>query len=163
MSLIAVALALTLNGCSTARLHHYVLAATYSANYSEDRIDDYSILTADGKDTGLGGSQTDKFSEGGMSGEVCCFPIPGVGKTIRVVWNVQDPNDTSKDTTYSKSVVVLGKPRRQDDSSNYLLVRFFPDHQIEAEMFSYSDSAVRPDPRADQLFYGNHVMRHLGD
>ena len=161
--MLAITLMFFLSGCSTARLHHYVLAATYSANYSEDRIDGYSILTGDGRETGLGGSSVQKFSEGGVSGTECCSLIPGVGKNIRVVWNVQNPNDNTKSETYSKDVVVLGKLLRRGDSANYLLVRFFPGHQVEVEMLRYNDLTDCPDPRTDQLFYGNHVMRHLGE
>ena len=163
IALIALAFALTLNGCSTARLHHYVLAATYSSNYSEDYIHDYSILTVDGKETGLGSIQVDKFSEGGTGSEECCSLIPGVGKTIRVVWRVQYSNDNSKDKTFSKDVVILGRLPVKTNSDNHLLVRFFPNHQIEAEMLSVSNSTHQPDPRTDQLFYGIHVMRHFGE
>jgi hypothetical protein len=77
-------LAMMLGGCSVTQPSGYVAASAWSANYTEDYIYDFSIQTASGKRTGVGGSQVSEFSRGGQGGIECCALVPGVGQTIKV-------------------------------------------------------------------------------
>ena len=59
---IAVALLLaTLGGCASGQPRGWLEAAAWAANYTEDFIYDFSILTADGKRTGVSGTQVSEF------------------------------------------------------------------------------------------------------
>ncbi|MEX3669759.1 hypothetical protein AB3X82_16350, partial [Paraburkholderia phenoliruptrix] len=68
---IAITLSM-LAACATGQRMHYVDASAWSANYTEDYIQDFWIQTADGKDTGLSGVQVKEFSAGGTGGSECC-------------------------------------------------------------------------------------------
>ena len=164
MARIFVAMMLSmLAACATGQRMDYVDASAWSANYTEDYIQDFWIQTADGKDTGLSGVQVKEFSAGGTGGSECCSLIPGVGQTIKVVWRVgghQEDESTWK--TYSRDVEVKGAMPTQPQSHSYLIVRFFPDHEVEVELFPSAD--LRPEnPRVDKLFSGQRVMRHIGE
>ncbi|CAB4048197.1 DUF3304 domain-containing protein [Paraburkholderia phenoliruptrix] len=152
-----------LAACAAGQRMHYVDASAWSANYTEDYIQDFWIQTADGKDTGLAGVQVQEFSRGGKGGRQCCSLIPGVGQTIKVVWRVgghQEDESTWK--TYSRDVEVKGAMPTQPQSHSYLIVRFFPDHEVEVELFPSAD--LRPEnPRVDKLFSGQRVMGHIGE
>ncbi|WP_433695250.1 DUF3304 domain-containing protein [Paraburkholderia phenoliruptrix] len=164
MARIFIAMMLSmLAACATGQRMDYVDASAWSANYTEDYIQDFWIQTADGKDTGLSGVQVKEFSAGGTGGSECCSLIPGVGQTIKVVWRVgghQEDESTWK--TYSRDVEVKGAMPTQPQSHSYLIVRFFPDHEVEVELFPSAD--LRPEnPRVDKLFSGQRVMRHIGE
>ena len=164
MARIFVAMMLSmLAACATGQRMDYVDASAWSANYTEDYIQDFWIQTADGKTTGVGGVSVSEFSRGGTSGRICCSLMPGVGQTIKVVWRVgghQEDESTWK--TYSRDVEVKGAMPTQPQSHSYLIVRFFPDHEVEAELFPSAD--LRPEnPRVDKLFSGQRVMRHIGE
>jgi hypothetical protein len=59
---------------------------------------------------------------------------------------------------------VRGEASTDPKAMNYLVVRFFPEHQVEAELMWDSIEPDRgPSPRLDQLFYGRRVMRQMGD
>ncbi|CAB3721171.1 hypothetical protein LMG22037_04779 [Paraburkholderia phenoliruptrix] len=164
MARIFIAMMLSmLAACATGQRMHHVDASAWSANYTEDYIQDFWIQTADGKNTGLSGVQVKEFSAGGTGGSECCSLIPGVGQTIKVVWRVgghQEDESTWK--TYSRDVEVKGAMPTQPQSHSYLIVRFFPDHEVEVELFPSAD--LRPEnPRVDKLFSGQRVMRHIGE
>ncbi len=154
-----------LAACATGQRMHYVDASAWSANYTEDYIQDFWIQTADGKDTGLAGIQVQEFSRGGKGGRQCCSLIPGVGQTIKVVWRVgghQEDESTWK--TYSRDVVVLGKMPRNTQDHSVLMMRFFPNHEVEAEIFPGDGDFGPSNPRMDKLFFvGPRVMRHIGE
>ena len=164
MARIFVAMMLSmLAACATGQRMDYVDASAWSANYTEDYIQDFWIQTADGKTTGVGGVSVSEFSRGGTSGRICCSLMPGVGQTIKVVWRVgghQEDESTWK--TYSRDVEVKGAMPTQPQSHSYLIVRFFPGHEVEAELFPSAD--LRPEnPRVDKLYSGQRVMRHIGE
>jgi hypothetical protein len=151
-----------LGGCAIGQPSGYVDASAWSANYTEDYIQDFWIQTADGKDTGVGGVQVSEFSRGGKGGRECCSLIPGVGQTIKVVWRVGGhQDDESLWKTYSRDVVIKGA-MPQSQRHSYLVVRFFHDREVEAELFP-SESLDPKNPRLDKLFSGRRVMRHLGE
>jgi hypothetical protein len=152
-------------GCASTRPSRNVMASVYGVNYSEDYVPDFSILTESGEQTGMGGSRVQEFSEGGLSGEVCCAPIPKPGRTTTVSWRVgghKEPEANWKH--FRKTVVVRGEASNDRDKVNSLVVRFFPGHEVEAELICESTGPdARPSPRRDQLFYGRRVMRQIGD
>ncbi|MEX3765236.1 DUF3304 domain-containing protein [Paraburkholderia phenoliruptrix] len=154
-----------LAACATGQRMDYVDASAWSANYTEDYIQDFWIQTADGKDTGLSGVQVKEFSAGGTGGSECCSLIPGVGQTIKVVWRVgghQEDESTWK--IYSRDVVVVGKMPRNMQDHSVLMMRFFPNHEVEAEIFPGDGDFGPSNPRMDKLFFvGPRVMRHIGE
>lgn len=152
-------------GCAIGHPSGYVDASAWSANYTEDYIQDFWIETADGKNTGAGAVQVQEFSRGGKGGRECCSLIPGVGRTIKVVWRVGGrQDDKSQWKTYSRNVVVTGATSTDRDTMNFLIVRFFPGHKVEAEFVSESAKPEgKPSPRVDKLFYGQRVMRRIGE
>jgi len=152
-----------LAGCAAGQRSGYVDATAWSTNYTEDYIYDFRILTAEGKPTGLSGFQVKEFSRGGTGKRMCCALIPGVGQTIKVVWSIGGrQDDESLWKTHSREVVVAGTMPTQQQSHSYLIVRFFPNYEIEAELFP--SGKLRPDnPRVDKLFSGHRVMRQLGE
>jgi Protein of unknown function (DUF3304) len=153
-----------LGGCAIGQPSGYVDASAWSANYTEDYIQDFWIQTADGKDTGVGGVQVSEFSRGGKGGRICCSLTPGVGQTIKVAWRVGGrQDDKSLWKTYSRDVVVNGAMPTKKDAYNILMIRFFPDHQVEAELIPDRGETGLPSPRVDKLFSGQRVMRHLGE
>ncbi|QYD68275.1 hypothetical protein KZJ38_18755 [Paraburkholderia edwinii] len=134
-------------------------------NYSEDYVPDFSILTPTGKHTGMGGDQVQEFSKGGLSKQECCAPIPGPGQTLLVEWRVgrhHEPEANWK--TFRKAIVVRGEALSGPNAWNLLIVRFFPEQQVEAEfVWEAPGPHGEPSPRLDQLFYGRRVMRQMGD
>ncbi|WP_017775379.1 DUF3304 domain-containing protein [Paraburkholderia kururiensis] len=154
-----------LTACATGQPSGYVDTTAWSANYTEDYIPEFWIQTAEGKDTGLAGVQVQEFSRGGKGGHECCSSIPGVGKAIKVVWRVGGhQDDKSMWKTYSRNVVVTGVTSTDRDAMNFLIVRFFPNHNVEAEfVFESARPDGKPSPRVDKLFYGQRVMRHMGE
>ncbi|MFK0380208.1 DUF3304 domain-containing protein [Pandoraea sp. NPDC090278] len=141
----------------------YVDVSAWSANYTEDYIQDFEIQTVDGQQTGVGGVQVKEFSKGGTGGRECCALMPGVGKTIKVVWRVGDGNaPKSLWKTYSQDVVVAGTMPTATREHSYLVVRFFPGHKAEAELFP-SELLDPNNPRVDRLFSGSRVMRRMGE
>jgi hypothetical protein len=154
-----------LAACATGQPGGYVDASAWSANYTEDYIQDFSIQTADGKDTGLEGIQVKEFSKGGTGGSECCSLIPGVGQTIKIVWRVGGrQDDKSQWKAYSRDVVVIGKMPGDTKDHSVLMVRFFPNHEVEAEVFPGDGSFGPSNPRMDKLFFvGPRVMRHMGE
>ncbi|MFM0064741.1 DUF3304 domain-containing protein [Paraburkholderia aspalathi] len=154
-----------LSGCATGAPLGSVLASAYSANYTEDYIRKFSIETGDGKDTGAEGMQVKPFSKGGTGGTECCSYIPGVGQKIRIVWWVDGYNDPeSRWSSFSREVVTTGSTPSDPDTFTYLIVRFFPDHQIEAEYIAQHTKFGSPrEARADLLLTGQRVMRRMGE
>lgn len=141
----------------------YVTAEAWAANYTEDYIHEFEIETADGRQTGLGGVQVKPFSRGGTGGVECCSLIPGVGRTIRVVWRVGGYNEPRELwRIYQKEVRTTGTVSKAVDTQSALIVRFFPAREIEAE-FVPIDMGPSANGRDDQLFYGRRVMRRLGE
>jgi hypothetical protein len=66
--------------------------------------------------------------------------------------------------TFRKAVVVRGETSSDPKAVNRLVVRFFPEHEVEAElMWSLIGPGGRPSSRLDQLIYGRRVMRQMGD
>jgi hypothetical protein len=162
-ALLATTLGL-LGGCAVGQSGGYVDASAWSANYTEDYIQDFWIQTASGKDTGLGGIQVSEFSRGGKGGRECCSLIPGVGQTIKVVWRIGGHQDEeSQWKTYSKDVTVTGNVSRDTSRHSYLIVRFFPNRELEAEFVPGDDPRGAQNPRVDRLFSGQRVMRHMGE
>jgi hypothetical protein len=154
-----------LSGCAVGQPGGYVDASAWSTNYTEDYIQDFSIQTTDGKRVGLGGAQIQEFSRGGKGGRECCSLIPGVGQTIKVVWRIGGrQDDKSQWKTYSRDVVVIGTMPRNTKDHSVLMVRFFPKHEVEAEIFPGDGDFGPSNPRMDKLFFvGPRVMRQMGE
>ncbi|CAN7335588.1 DUF3304 domain-containing protein [Trinickia sp. LjRoot230] len=154
-----------LGGCASNVPRGYVDASAWSTNYTEDYIYDFSIQTVSGKRLLLGGIQVKEFSRGGTGKRECCSLIPGVGQTIKVVWRIGGRNDDEAQwKTYSRDVVVTGETSNGPDAMNFLIVRFFPNHEVGAELvWESAKPDDKPSPRVDQLFYGRRVMRHVGE
>jgi hypothetical protein len=163
---IAVAVWLVmLGGCAIGQPRGWVEAAAWAANYTEDFIYDFSVLTVDEKRTGVTGALVQEFSRGGTTGRECCGLMPGVGQTVKVVWRVGGRRDEeSQWRTYSRDVVVTGATSKAADVRNFVVVRFFPDHDVEVEfIFESTKLDGKASPRVDQLFYGRRVMRKKGE
>ncbi|MDQ7982524.1 DUF3304 domain-containing protein [Paraburkholderia sp. SARCC-3016] len=160
-----VAIAAMLCACASARSGNYVTASVSAVNYSEDYVPDFSILTASGERTGMGGIQVQEFSKGGQSGTECCAPIPNAGQTMIVEWRIGGRQEAESNwNTFRKAIVVRGETSSDPKATNYLVVRFFPEHQVEAEfMWERTGPHGQPSPRLDQLLYGRRVMRQMGD
>ncbi|RDK03183.1 DUF3304 domain-containing protein [Paraburkholderia lacunae] len=161
--ILLVSIAVLISACARAQPRGYVDATAWSANYTEDYIHEFHIQTASGQDTGLEGIQVGEFSKGGKGGSECCSLIPGVGQTIRVVWTVANTDDKAQWKTYSRDVVVIGSMPMEKDAYNILMVRFFPDHQVEAELIPDRGKTGLPSLRVDKLFSGQRVMRKMGE
>jgi len=132
-----------------------------SANYTEMNID-YTFYDTNGKHLGLGGN-ANSFRKNGQGGGACCAWLPGPGQTVRVVWDEEPLHQDSGTTVhYSRDVVVTGSPPLTGDAYNYVITRFFPDHQIEVEFISEQMGAGRSS-RLDRIFHGQPVMRHMGE
>lgn len=165
ITILLVLITLLLGACASAQTRGYVDAMAWSANYTEDYIREFHIQTSDGKDTGLEGIQVSEFSKGGTGGRECCSLIPGVGQTVRIVWTVANTDDRMQWKMFSRDVVVMGiMPSPKDERQSYLIVRFFPNHEVEAELFPGDDDFGPKNPRVDRLFsVGPRVMRHKGE
>ncbi|WP_374627468.1 DUF3304 domain-containing protein [Pandoraea sp.] len=166
LSLLLLPVLLAIAGCANGGIGKlgYVDVSAWSANYTEDYIQDFEIQTVDGQQTGVGGIQVKEFSHGGTGATECCALMPGVGQAIKVVWRVGDGNDPkSLWKTYSQQAVVKGAPSTNANRHSYLIVRFFPSRQIEAELIPGDDPRGARNPRVDQLFSGLRVMRRMGE
>jgi len=153
-----------LAGCAGSQRAGYIDASAWSANYTEDYIYDFQILTADGKPTGLSGIQVKEFSKGGTGKSICCALIPGVDQTIKVVWRIGGrQDDESMWRTHSGEIVVKGEASKDPNRHSYLIVRFFPQREVEAEFIPGDDPRGARNPRVDRLFLGQRVMRHFGE
>lgn len=150
-----LALTVMLAGCATGQPRGWVDASAWSANYTEDYIPEFHLETPSGKNLLLSGIQVKEFTKGGTGGRECCSPIPGVGQTIRVVWQVggrQEPE--SQWRTMPKST----------EEHSVVLVRFFQDHEIEAELLPGDGDFGPTNPRIDKLFFaGPRIMRRKGE
>src|SRR5215467_1439469 len=99
-----------LGGCASMQSSRYVTASVSAVNYSEDYVPDFSVLTASGKHTGMGGVQVQEFSKGGQSGTECCAPIPNAGQTMIVEWRIGGRQESEANwITIRKSIVVRGE------------------------------------------------------
>ncbi|UBM09077.1 DUF3304 domain-containing protein [Cupriavidus metallidurans] len=161
----ALGLLLMLAGCAIGQPREWVDVSTRGANYTEDYIYNVSIRIADGQRTGIGISGVNEFSRGGTSGSQCCASIPGVGQTIKVIWHVGGrQEDESQWRTYSRDVMVIGAMPKKKDAHNILMVRFFPEHQVEAELIpDRGEPGGSSSPRVDKLYFGQRVMRQKGE
>ncbi|APR34934.1 MULTISPECIES: DUF3304 domain-containing protein [unclassified Paraburkholderia] len=165
LSLFIVVMSLTY-GCASVQSRGYVSAPAWAANYTEDYIQEFWVLTESGQRTGLEGIQVSEFSRGGTSGGHMGYAsVPGVGQTIKVVWRVGGHNDAEATwKTFSKDVVVKGETSNNPETGNFLIIRFFPQHEVEAEfVWEWAKPYAKSSPRVDQLFYGHRVMRQLGE
>lgn len=132
-----------------------------SANYTEDYIEIYSLETPAGKDTGLFGVQVQPFSEGGKGKGTCCGVIPHVGQPVRVIWRIGNGEQAK---TYHRDVLITGSMPKATDGYIAVIVRFFPEHQVEVELAPQTADLRAPNnPRIDELFYGRRVMRQMGE
>ncbi|SDB98947.1 Protein of unknown function [Cupriavidus sp. YR651] len=156
-------LAMVMGGCATGQPRGWVDVSAWGANYTEDYIYEYWIKTIEDKRTGVGGVHVNEFSRGGTSGTICCALMPGVGQTIKVVWRIGGyREDESQWKTYSRDVVVKGTMPVRTKRHSYLVVRFFSDHEVEAELVPSADIDPK-NPRVDKLFSGQRVMRQKGE
>ncbi len=152
-----------LGGCAIGQPRGWVEASAWAANYTEDLIYDFSVLTVDGKRTGVTGALVQEFSRGGTTGRECCGLMPGVGQTVKVVWRVGGRRDEeSQWRSYSRDVLVSGTMPKETKTHSYVLVRFFPRHEVELELVPSVDLDPR-NPRVDKLFSGQRVMRKKGE
>ena len=163
---IAVAILLAmLGGCAIGQPSGWVEASAWGANYTEDFIYDFWIYAEDGRDTGVGSVLLNEFSKGGTTGNICCGLMPGVGQTVKVVWRVGGRREEEALwRTYRRDVVVMGAMPKKKDAYNILLVRFFSEHEVEAELIpDRGEAGGLPSPRVDKLFSGQRVMRKKGE
>ncbi|ALS62742.1 DUF3304 domain-containing protein [Pandoraea norimbergensis] len=153
-----------LGGCAGGLISNgNVDVSAWSTNYTEDYIHDFSIRTLDGKRTGVAGFQVKEFSDGGTGKTQCCAPIRGVGQTVQVVWRIATIEGSERQLmVHSRNVEISGVMPTDLRRHHYLLVRFFPGYEVEAELFSGDDFDPK-NPRVDRLFTGERVMRHKGE
>jgi hypothetical protein len=166
ITILLLSIAFLLSACAAAQTRGYVDATAWSANYTEDYIRQFHILTATGDDTGLEGIQVSEFSKGGKGGQQCCSRIPGVGQTVRIVWTVANTDEKLQWKTFSQDVAVTGTMPKypNEEPHSVLIVRFFPNHEVEAELLPGDGIFGPKNPRVDKLFFvGPRVMRHKGE
>ncbi|MFM0064740.1 hypothetical protein [Paraburkholderia aspalathi] len=156
---------IALCGCATgASLGYLPYTDIEPANYSEDFIHDINFETGTGKALALTTIDVKPFSKGGLGSAACCAALPGVGQTLHVIWrtggNYYTPE--SQWVTHSSITKIKGVTSNDPDSNTSLILRFFPNNQIEAEYVAQSLKSDSPlDPRVDLLFTGQRVMRHM--
>lgn len=162
---ITLLLVVMVGGCTTGQPRGWVVASAWGANYTEDFIFDFWIQTSGGTPTEVGGIQLAEFSRRGTTGSICCGLMPGVGQTVKVVWRTGGRHESeSKWQTHSRDVVVAGEVSRSASRHSYLIVRFFPHREVEAEFIPGDDPRGARHPRVDKLFFaGPRVMRHKGE
>lgn len=137
-------------------------AAVMGVNYTNEYIS-FSLMSQSGEDLGIGGDAK-PFSQGGTGGSSCCAMLPGVGQTVRVELKVGGFNDAADQyRTYTRNVIVKGATSMAPDRHSYLIVRNFPNHEIEAEFVPGDDPHGMKSPRVDQLLLGKRVMRKMGE
>jgi hypothetical protein len=160
-AVVAAALLAMVGGCATLTHRGYVEVSAFTANYT-DKYVDYSFYDTKDRPFGLGGGAK-PFNKGGTGGGACCALLPATGQTVRVVWDEETADDDpSKKRRYTRDVVVTGSRPLPGEAYNYLIVRFFPDQQLEVEFISEPEGGPRS-PRLDRVFYGERVMRHMGE
>ncbi len=160
------AMLIAMCGCTTGAPPKYVSEiGIHAANYTEDYIHEFHLETKNRTNLSAGGSGIKQFSKGGTGGVECCSSIPGVGQTIKVVWQTGGYNDPESTwTTHTASTRTKGTTSDDPDTNTYLIIRFFPNDQVEAEYIAQSVKfgSLR-DPRVDLLFTGQRVTRHVGE
>ena len=142
-----------------------VSAAIKGANYTNDYIN-FTLISTSGVSLGIGGDAS-PFSKGGIGGTACCAKLAGVGETIRIELKIGGfSNSANKFRTYIRDVTVVGAmPKNQSqEPHSVLIVRFFQNYEVEAELLP-GDGSLGPDNlRMDRLFFvGPKVMRHKGE
>ncbi|APR34947.1 DUF3304 domain-containing protein [Paraburkholderia sp. SOS3] len=163
--LIGVGIGALMPGCKSAGSGEDVLATAWSANYTEDYIYDFRIRKVSGKDTGLEGIQVKEFSRGGTGSSECCSTIPRVGQQIEIVWRVGNYRAADTDMkTFNKTVVVTGTMPKKTLEHSVLIVRFFQNHEAEAELIPGDGDFGPSNQRIDKLFFAvPRVMRAKGE
>jgi hypothetical protein len=158
-------LVVMVGGCAVGKTRGWVKAAAWGANYTEDFIFDFWIRTSDGEPTEVGGIQLAEFSRRGTAGGICCGLMPRVGQTVKVVWRTGARHEREAEwETHSLDVVLTGEVSKDASRHSYLIVRFFPDREIEAEFVPGDDPRGARNPRVDKLFFaGPRVMRQKGE
>ncbi|AUT64656.1 DUF3304 domain-containing protein [Paraburkholderia terrae] len=151
-------------GCASLSQIGYVPeVAVFTANYT-DKYVYYSLDDADDRPLNIGGS-AHPFKNGGTGGTDCCRSMPDAGQKITVRWQ-EGTKDINADQTplLHKTVIVRGSSPPSGDRFNYMIVRFFSGQQVEVEILSDPNGprATR-NPRRDQIFYGQRVMRKIGE
>lgn len=145
------------------RTSEVVNVSVMGVNYSADYID-FVLMSPSGVNLGTGGT-VDPFSKGGSGGSVCCALVPGVGQTIRIDLRIGGFNDTADQyQKYSRNVLVKGTmPSPNYLLQSFLIVRFFPNLVVEAELIPGDDTRGMRNPRVDQLLIGRRVTRRPGE
>lgn len=158
----ALAVSVVLGGCAASSIGRGKTdAGVMVANYTNDYVE-VSLLSPSGRKIGIG-EDAKPFSEGGTGGRSCCAMVPTVGQTMRVELRVGGFNDAADQyKTYNRDVVVKGSPPTDSDHHSYLILRVFQNHEVEAELFPYSNFEPT-NPRVDKLFSGHRVMRQVGE
>ncbi|MFP3755319.1 DUF3304 domain-containing protein [Cupriavidus sp. SIMBA_020] len=157
-----LAIAVAISGCAVAPATTISIGAN-SVNYTEDYIHEYSIRKLGGEHYGIGGTQVKPFSLGGASSGDCCARLPDIGQRIKIVWKIGAFHDLRPQwKTYSKDVVIIGEPSTESKPEGYLIVRFFEDHEVEAE-FVEGKKWYPANPRTDAAFSGKRIMRRKGE
>jgi len=143
-----------LGGCAGLGFSSGVDVSVEGANYTDDYLD-FTIYSVSGKNLGIGG-HVKKFSAGGTGGGECCSVIPKPGGTIRIKWKVGED-----EVPHTKDIVVLGRVAENSRQHSHLIVRFFPQNEVEAEVV---DKSLGPkNLRVDRLFLGIRQMRQKGE
>ena len=157
-----LAMAVAISGCAVAP-ESSIDARAKSVNYTEDYIHRYSIMKLSGEPYGIGGSQVKPFSWGSAGTGGCCVWLPGVGRSIKVEWQVGQFHDLRPHwKTFSKDVVIIGEAPSKANAEGYLIIRFFEGHEIEAE-FVQREKFHPANPRTDAAFSGKRLMRRKGE
>jgi len=116
-----------LGGCAGLGFSSGVNVSVEGANYTDDYLR-FTIYSVSGKNLGIGG-HVKKFSAGGTGGGVCCAVIPNPGGTIRITWKVGED-----EVFHTKEVIVSGHVAENSGVHSKLIVRFFPQNEVEVEV-----------------------------
>jgi hypothetical protein len=157
--------AATLSSCAAGASSWQRYMKIWPANYTEDFIHDFRLQTEFGKDIPLKGEEIRAFSKGGSGSDACCADLPGIGSTVRVIWRTGDMYAPETAWVSHSAVAHIGGATAQtSDSHSFLILRFFPKDQIEAEYITQLDDPYSPaNPRIDVLFQGKRIMRKPGE
>lgn len=164
LTALSTLIAIASGGCVATTPTKYVDAEAWGANYTEDYIQTFSVVSMDGK-AQLSGSSLKPFSKGGTGGVECCSVIPGVGERVHITWQVDGSSIGDESVRiFNGEVTIKGSVSQKRGVQSALIVRFFPNNQLEVEFVPMDDVLTKGiSKRLDKLFYGQRVMRHIGE
>jgi hypothetical protein len=120
------------------------------ANYTQEQIPLLWLKSEKGDPLSLMGGAP-SLDQGGAGPGSCCAPMAGVGARIIVEWRFGKKLGDSKEVL-KQLVTLTGKEPSDPRDHTYVVVRFFPDNRVEAELIPGAEFR-KENPRVDRLFF----------